>query len=123
MHTIQWTTLYISVSYQINFLRKCCTNSKVANCCREILTNNNASFNDDGTVTFVPMREYQTDLENSASNAKLDRIIIPNIPLLVSLFLIYFLLKCIWLVVVFRTAEFYILQILEKYLKPCYKLL
>lgn len=51
-----------------------------------MLTNNNATFNSDGTVTFEPKREFRIDEENSVGNAKTDKIIIPNIPLLVSMF-------------------------------------
>lgn len=51
---------------------------------REVLTNNNATFGDDGTVTYNPRREYIVDPENSIGDPKLDRIIVPNIPLLVN---------------------------------------
>ncbi|KAJ8935840.1 hypothetical protein NQ314_012618, partial [Rhamnusium bicolor] len=49
---------------------------------REILTNNNATFNDDGTVTYSPRREFIVDLANSVGDAKIDRIIVPNVPLI-----------------------------------------
>ncbi|KAG5899426.1 hypothetical protein JTB14_033618 [Gonioctena quinquepunctata] len=49
---------------------------------KEILTNNNATFHDDGTVTYVPRRDFITDEDNSVGNAKIDRIIVPNLPLI-----------------------------------------
>ncbi|KAJ8978408.1 hypothetical protein NQ317_008483 [Molorchus minor] len=49
---------------------------------KEILTNNNASFGDDGTVTFFPRRKFEIDRERSVGDAKVDRIIVPNVPLI-----------------------------------------
>ncbi|XP_018561595.1 scavenger receptor class B member 1-like [Anoplophora glabripennis] len=49
---------------------------------KEILTNNNATFGDDGTVTYSPRRDFIVDPENSVGDPNLDRVIVPNIPLL-----------------------------------------
>ncbi|KAJ8953747.1 hypothetical protein NQ318_015403, partial [Aromia moschata] len=49
---------------------------------KEMLTNNNATFNDDGTVTYIPKRVFVVDLENSIGDPKIDRVVVPNIPLL-----------------------------------------
>lgn len=50
-----------------------------------MLVNTNASFNSDGTLSFVPERSFVLDYAHSVGNAKVDRIIIPNIPLIVSI--------------------------------------
>ncbi|KAJ8917223.1 hypothetical protein NQ315_012715 [Exocentrus adspersus] len=49
---------------------------------KEILTNNNATFADDGTVTYTPRREFIQDPENSVGDPKVARLTVPNIPLL-----------------------------------------
>lgn len=47
----------------------------------EFLENTNATFNDDGTVTFNPIRTIKFDEKRSPRNPFTDRIIVPNIPL------------------------------------------
>ncbi|XP_063909506.1 lysosome membrane protein 2 [Zophobas morio] len=49
---------------------------------QEILLNNNATFNEDGTMTFQPRRYLKFQREMSVGDPKEDRIISPNIPLL-----------------------------------------
>ncbi|XP_060526556.1 lysosome membrane protein 2-like [Cylas formicarius] len=50
---------------------------------KEILTNNNATFDEDrGTVTYKPHREVVLDHERSVGDPKTDKLITPNIPLL-----------------------------------------
>lgn len=53
---------------------------------REILSNQNATFNDtDGTVTYNPHRDLIFIPEMSVGDPKIDRMITTNIPLVVSL--------------------------------------
>jgi hypothetical protein len=53
-------------------------------CCREILENTNVTFNANNTVTYVPKRMVQAEPEMSQMDAHADRIIVPNVALLVS---------------------------------------
>jgi hypothetical protein len=53
-------------------------------CCREILENTNVTFNANDTVTYVPKRRVQAEPEMSLRDAHADRIIVPNVALLVS---------------------------------------
>lgn len=46
--------------------------------------NTKTHFNDNGTVTFMPIRMLQLERDKSIGDPKVDRIIIPNIPLVVS---------------------------------------
>lgn len=49
----------------------------------EILLNENATFNDDGTMTYNPKRICVFDRELSIADQSTERIIVPNLPLLV----------------------------------------
>ncbi|XP_023020315.1 scavenger receptor class B member 1 [Leptinotarsa decemlineata] len=49
---------------------------------KEVLTNNNATFHDDGTVTYSPYRDFHPDEANSVANPLTERIIVPNIPVI-----------------------------------------
>lgn len=52
---------------------------------REGLINTNPVFNDNGTLTFMPRRLLKFMPELSVGDPKVDRVICPNIPLLVSM--------------------------------------
>nr|CAI5869844.1 unnamed protein product [Callosobruchus analis] len=49
---------------------------------KEILTHNNVTFGEDGTISYDPKRVFTHDPRNSVGNPKIDRINVPNIPLL-----------------------------------------
>ncbi|CAH2004110.1 unnamed protein product [Acanthoscelides obtectus] len=49
---------------------------------KEILTHNNVSFSADGTVSYNPKRVFTSDPTHSVGDPLLDRITVPNIPLL-----------------------------------------
>ncbi|CAH1155052.1 unnamed protein product [Phaedon cochleariae] len=49
---------------------------------KELLTNQNSTFHDDGTVTYTPRRDFPVDAANSIGDARTDRIIVPNIPMI-----------------------------------------
>ncbi|CAH0553092.1 unnamed protein product [Brassicogethes aeneus] len=49
---------------------------------KEILTNENATFNEDGTILFHPKRRIEFDSVRSLGNPMTDRIISPNIPMI-----------------------------------------
>uniref|UniRef100_A0A6P7GJD8 Scavenger receptor class B member 1-like isoform X1 n=1 Tax=Diabrotica virgifera virgifera TaxID=50390 RepID=A0A6P7GJD8_DIAVI len=52
-------------------------------CYREHLTHENASFNaEDGTINFNPLRKMTVYPECSIGNASVDRLLVPNIPLI-----------------------------------------
>jgi hypothetical protein len=53
-------------------------------CCREILENTNVTFNANNTVTYVPRRKVQAEPRMSVRDAHADRVIVPNVALLVS---------------------------------------
>lgn len=53
---------------------------------REVLTNGNPHFNDNGSLTYNPKRELIFDPEKSIGDPKTDYVNSFNIPLLVKLF-------------------------------------
>lgn len=53
---------------------------------REILTNTESHFNENGTLTFAPKRNLVLDMENGGRDPFNDTLQIVNIPLLVSFF-------------------------------------
>lgn len=52
--------------------------------CREFLENTNVTFNDNGTITYIPRRTVFFVPELSKSDPKKDFVTVPNIPMLVS---------------------------------------
>jgi hypothetical protein len=59
---------------------------------REELENTNCTFNSNDTITYIPRRKLHFELSSSVGDPETDRIIIPNIPLLVNNY--YFGLAC-----------------------------
>lgn len=51
---------------------------------REFLINNNVTFNDNGTVTYMPRRSILFNSAMSVGDPKKDFIQVPNVPMLVS---------------------------------------
>ncbi|KAL3280405.1 hypothetical protein HHI36_017887 [Cryptolaemus montrouzieri] len=51
-------------------------------CYQEILYNTNATFNPNGTITYIPVRQLKFIPERSVGDVKTDRVITPNIPLI-----------------------------------------
>lgn len=51
---------------------------------REELENTNCTFHDNDTITYIPRRKLHFDAELSVGNPATDRIMAPNIPLLVN---------------------------------------
>lgn len=52
---------------------------------REILENQNVTWNDNGTLSYIPKRSVVFKPELSVGNPVEDRIRVPNIPMLVSI--------------------------------------
>lgn len=52
-------------------------------CCREHLEKTNCTFNDNDTITYIPRRKMKFVLDLSVGDPEKDRIVVPNIPLLV----------------------------------------
>jgi len=59
--------------------------------CREFLENDNITFNDNGTLTYIPRRKIVYVPEMSVNNPAKDMLNVPNIPLLVSVVKIGFI--------------------------------
>ncbi|CAG9860184.1 unnamed protein product [Phyllotreta striolata] len=52
-------------------------------CYKELLSNQNSTYNEEeGILTFYPFRKFVVDEECSVGNPKLDKLVVPNIPLL-----------------------------------------